>query len=271
MMACSQNSVSRVSKESIHNSDSLSLSTEDKIYILTTESYSLTGDSADIHISSVDIKEYFETAEILPEKTALERLKTYNHQFSVSGKMVNQEDTLSYYILGDGTGITYEYRRLISEKEQKVTFYHNSINLPSDKYKKIKSPLNILYFEKSKFDFALWEEWKKSDTDNIYVDNNEQYKAYKRWNEKLDVNGICKAFTLMEILYSEGVLNVALSVDHNCRLFGLAIMNGKLHTLFMDGGGAIYLTSVKDDHDELIYGCYKPECLKYFTNKLSLD
>jgi hypothetical protein len=272
MAACTQKSNSTTSEEnkaySVHVSDSLPIVMDDKIRILTRNGFSLTGDSVDLKISDDEISIYFETADTISEKEALKQLKVYNNQYSICGEMIHKGDTLNYYILGDGIGIAYEYRHLISKKERKIAFYRNTINLPSDKYKKIKSKINILHFEKSKFDFTLWEEWKKNDTDNVYVDNNEQYKAYKQWNEKLDANGICRAFTLMELLYSEGVLNVALSVDHNCRLFGLAIMNDKLYALFMDGGGAIYLTTVKNDHDKLVYGCYKPECLKFFTNRL---
>jgi len=262
--ACSQKKESQGKQ---HEEKELINEKQDDIQILTKHGFSLTGDSVNLAIGDDDIKKYFETAETISEKIVLEILRTYNNQYSVGGEMVDKGDTLSYYILGDGTAITIEYRRLIMHKERKIAFYRNTINLPPDKYNKVKSKINILCFDKSKFDFALWEEWKK-DYPDIIVDNNAEYEAYKRWNEKLDANGICKAFTLMKSLDSKGDLNVSLSVDPNCNLFGLAIMNNQLFTLYMDGGGAMYLTSARNDNDELIYGCYKPECLLYFTNRL---
>lgn len=243
--------------------------TEDTgIQVLTKGEFSMKGDSVKLSISDNEVKAYFETADTIPQKIALKQLASYRKEFSIQGEMVEDGDTLNYYILADGTAITYKYSRLIS-KERDVKFYRNTINLPSDNYNKIKSKLNILCFSKSKFDFALWELWKQDDTEGIYTDNNDQYKAYKRWNEQLDANGICKAFSMMKSVPEKSYFNVDWTVDHDCSLFGLAIMDGQLYTLYMNGGGVIFLSLADNDYEELCYGCYKPECLKYFTYYLN--
>jgi len=269
LVYCSTNVKNKLQNETPESiSDTLiysqSLTDKTGFRILTKTGLSLSGDSVNLSLSENEIIAYFETADTISPKTAMSNLKNYSKEFSVYGEMTKGSDTLNYYLLADGTAITYKYSRLITT-ERNVKFYKGALNIPTDNYNKIKSKLNILCFDKSKFDFDLWEYWKLDDTDGIYTDNNDQYKAYKRWNEQLDANNICRAFSLMKSVPEKSYFNVDWNVDYNCSLFGLAIMNNELYTLYMNGGGVMFLSLADNDYEELCYGCYKPECLKYFT------
>ncbi len=223
-----------------------------------------------------EINAYFETADTIPADMALSRLQSYNKRYSIRGELLKDGYTLSYVILGNGIGLTYPYSRSETERQQTTIFYEGRIGLPSDTYETMKSNLNILCFEKNRFDFSIWEEWKQSDTDGYIIDNNELYKAYKRWNEELDANEIYRAFLSMERVPARNYLNVSWNVDHFCSVYGLAIYKARLYTLYMNGGGVIFLIPtlcrwgwLAHGDDELIWGCYKPECEKHFIQRLS--
>ncbi len=266
------------SLDSVSATDTIPKVIEKGIRILTQQSLSLTGDSTDLDISLNEIKAYFETSDTMSIDIALSKLQSYNKLYSIRGELLKDGDTLSYAMLGNGIGLTYKYSRSETEKQQTTIFYEGKIGLPSDTYKTIKSKLKILCFEKSRFDFSIWEEWKKNDTDGYIIDNNELYRAYKRWNEVLDANDIYRAILSMERVPARSYLNVDWSVDYHCNVYGMAIYNGQLYTLYMNGGGVIFLIPtlskwgwLAHGDDELIWGCYKPECEKYFIQRLSTN
>lgn len=226
---------------------------------------SLISDSVSFTISKDRVTHFFETGDTISMNEAVKILSS-NDAFThnIMGNISIGQDTLCYMIHASGVGIIYESLQKLS-KGKKVLFYKNDIDIPKETYKNKNKKIKILCYQKSNFDFSIWEEWRKENPDT-YIDGNDEYNAYTRWN-KMNVYGIYDAFNISTITTREEI-RYDYYINPYCTITGLLIKDNLINMFWMNGGGAFNLFPNFNRGIGEVYGCFKPECLKYFISCL---
>lgn len=238
--------------------------TQSDYSVLSVKRLSLINDLGSFAISKEEINHFFETGDTISIDEASEILSnSASLIYYVMGDISIGTDTLCYAIHASGVGIIYESFKQLSTGRN-LLFYKNRIKIPQETYKIKESEIKILCCEKDSFDFSIWEEWKKENPD-LYVDNNDEYNAYMRWN-KMSAYGICEAFNLSRITTREEIrYDYYLS---QCIICGFFIKDKMIYTFWMNGGGAFHLFPKGIRGLEEVYGCFEPECREYFITTL---
>lgn len=219
---------------------------------------------------------FFKNGEKITEEQFIDVVETNNCKYVIEGFLCINNDTLPYLIHASGVGFYNTEKR--TGKFQ--CFKNQMSEIPFVTYERTKTEVNVLSYMKNNFDFSLWEIWKQDDPE-WDTDHEEQYDSYKRWNEELYVHGIYKAFNLCEKSTMPEV-SYMYNMDHNCNLSGFLIKDRKISSFQMNGGGVIsfypsYMdgnnneivyTGSPDEEAHVVYGCFEPECMQYFTNYL---
>ncbi|WP_165024402.1 hypothetical protein [Dysgonomonas sp. ZJ279] len=257
-------------KNIVINEDNKPVSKKDSITILTLEYLSHLGDSVNYTVSNDEVIKFFDTGEKITDEDAINIIEKQSYKYFIIGELLLNNDTIPYTILPSGVGF-YDIAKLTDNKSiSMLVYFKNEKIINQENHIKIRSDINIISYKKREFDFALWELWRKEDSDSIYSYDSQEYKAYKRWNEKLYTDAIYKAFNLCKEVASYEKIDYLHNVGLHCGLDGYLIKNERIYYFRMDSGGIfeLFLTNQYVLYRRKIYGCFISEGLNYFVDYL---
>lgn len=266
LLSCSGQHKAKYASDNAHKTKERATDTISLIFTVNSiKSLSLTDDLANFNVTKESVEQFFKTGSIVSNSDALKSLSENNFKYNIMGEITINQDTLCYVIHASGIGVIFESPLKLSKNKAPV-YYKNNIDIPKDIYTKEKSVINILCYERKKIDLSTWDKLKEEDP-SVY--DNELYNSYLRWNHQ-SVSDMYKAFSLLKKTTME-TIRYDYNVNSGCFANGFLIKNNTIYEFWMNGGGVFELFPNGNRSLTEVYGCFTPECKKYFISILKRE